>query len=50
MRINYDWEVGALHIRFKDATVTTKHPAEGISTDYDVDGHLAGINILAAFK
>lgn len=50
MRITYDREVDALYIRFKEATVTTKHLAEGIAADYDADGHLAGIEILDAVK
>lgn len=50
MRITYDHEVDALYIRFKEATVTTKHLAEGIAADYDADGHLAGIEILDAVK
>jgi hypothetical protein len=31
MRITYDQNVDALHIRFKEATVTTKHLGEGIA-------------------
>ena len=50
MRITYDREVDALYIRFKEATVTTKHLAEGIAADYDADGRLAGIEILDAMK
>jgi uncharacterized protein YuzE len=50
MKITYDREVDALYIRFKEATVTTKHLAEGIAADYDADGHLAGIEILDAMK
>jgi uncharacterized protein YuzE len=50
MRITYDQEVDALYIRFKETTVTTKHLAEGITADYDADGHLAGIEILEAMK
>ena len=46
MKIIYDHEVDALYIRFKETTVTTKHVAEGIAIDYDVDGYLAGIEIL----
>jgi uncharacterized protein YuzE len=42
--------VDALYIRFKEATVTTKHVAEGIAADYDADGYLAGIEILDAMK
>ena len=50
MRITYDREVDALYIRFKEATVTTKHLAEGIAADYDADGRLAGIEILDALQ
>lgn len=50
MRITYDQNVDALYIRFKDTTVTTKHPGEGIAADYDAEGHLAGIEILDAAK
>ena len=50
MRITYDPEVDALYIRFKEATVTTKHFTEGISADYDADSNLVGIEILDAIK
>jgi uncharacterized protein YuzE len=50
MRITYDPEVDALYIRFLDATVTTKHLAEGIAADYDAQGRLAGLEILDALK
>jgi uncharacterized protein YuzE len=50
MKISYDREVDALTISFRDATVTTKHLAEGIAADYDQEGRLAGIEILDAVK
>jgi uncharacterized protein YuzE len=50
MRISYDAEVDALSITFRDATVTTKHLADGIAADYDSDGKLAGIEVLDAIK
>ncbi len=50
MKITYDPEVDALYIRFREATVTTQHLAEGLAADYDADGHLAGIEILDAVK
>ena len=50
MKITYDPEVDALSITFRDATVTTKHLAEGIAADYDADGRLAGLEILDAMK
>lgn len=50
MRITYDPEVDALYIRFREATVTTKHIGEGLAADYDAEGQLAGIEILDAAK
>jgi uncharacterized protein YuzE len=50
MKISYDPEVDALSITFRDATVTSKHLAEGIAADYDCDGKLAGLEILDAMK
>jgi YD repeat-containing protein len=48
MHITYDAEVDALYIRFRETTVTTQRPAEGVALDYDADGHLAGIEVLDA--
>jgi uncharacterized protein YuzE len=50
MKITYDSQVDALYIRFKEATVTTKHLTEGIAADYDDKGRLAGIEVLDAMK
>jgi uncharacterized protein YuzE len=50
MKITYDSQVGALYIRFKESTVTTKHLTEGIAADYDAEGRLAGIEVLDAAK
>jgi len=50
MKITYDPEIDALYIRFRDATVTTQHLAEGLAADYDADDHLAGIEIPDAVK
>ena len=50
MRITYDPQVDALYIRFHEATVTTKHLAEGIAADYDAQGQLAGVEILDTVK
>jgi len=50
VKITYDAEVDALYIRFREATVTTKHVGEGLAADYDAEGHLAGIEILDAAK
>lgn len=46
MKICYDPDVDALSIIFREATVTTKHLAEGIAADYDSDGRLTGLEIL----
>ncbi len=48
MKIIYDAEVDALHILFRETTVTTQELAEGIAADYDAQGRLAGIEILDA--
>ena len=48
MKISYDPEVDALSVIFRETTVTTEHLADGIAADYDVDGRLAGIEILDA--
>ena len=50
MKITYDAEVDALYFQFLEATVTTKHLAEGIAADYDAQGRLAGIEILNALE
>lgn len=50
MKIKYDAQVDALSITFRETTVTTEHLAEGIAVDYDIDGKLAGIEILDAVK
>ena len=50
MRISYDSEVDALSIVFREATVTTKHLAEGIAGEYDREGRLAGLEVLDAVK
>ena len=50
MRITYDSEIDALYIRFIEATITSKHVAEGIAVDYDAEGRIAGIEILDAVK
>lgn len=48
MKIAYDREVDALHIRFKETTVTTKRVEDGIILEYDDAHRLAGIEILDA--
>ncbi len=50
MKISYDPEVDALSITFRETTVTTKHLAEGIATDFDAQGRLAGLEVLDAAK
>jgi uncharacterized protein YuzE len=50
MRVNYDQNVDAPYIRFKEAPVTSKHLGEGIAADFDTDGRLAGIEVLDAAK
>ena len=50
MKITYDAEVDVLYIQFVDATVTTKHLADGLAADYDASGRLAGIEILDALQ
>lgn len=40
----------AFSITFREATVTTKHLAEGIAADYDSEGRLAGLEIFDAQK
>ncbi len=50
MKISYDLEVDALSINFRDTTVTTQELAEGITAEYDAEGHLVGIEILDAAK
>jgi uncharacterized protein YuzE len=50
MKITYDAEVDVLYIQFLEATVTTKHLAEGIAAEYDAEERLAGIEILDALK
>ena len=50
MKINYDAEVDALSITFRETTVTTRHLAEGIAADYDSKEQLAGIEILDVVK
>ena len=50
MKISYDAEVDALSITFHETTVTSKHLAEGIAADYDLEGRLCGLEILDAQK
>lgn len=49
MKIEYDHEVDALHIRIQEKYVAkTKEIAEGINVDFDEDGKVIGFEILDA--
>jgi uncharacterized protein YuzE len=48
MKISYDPEADALSIIFREATVTTRDLAEGITGEYDEKGELVGLEILDA--
>ena len=50
MKISYDPEVDALSIVFREASVTTKHLAEGIAAEYDSEDRLVGLEILDAVR
>jgi uncharacterized protein YuzE len=47
MRITYDREADALYIELRQATATDSLDLEeGITTDFDGDGHVIGIEVL----
>lgn len=48
MKIRYDQKYDILYIEFKDTNVTTKRLDEDIAIDYDINGEIAGIEILSA--
>lgn len=49
MKIEYDKEVDALYILFRDVTPTdTADIEDGVTVDLDGDGHIVGIEILDA--
>lgn len=49
MKIEYDKEVDALYIRIQEKRVAhTKEIEEGINLDFDADGRMIGIEIIAA--
>ncbi|HPI20393.1 MAG TPA: DUF2283 domain-containing protein [Candidatus Kapabacteria bacterium] len=53
MKLLYDKEVDALYIEFKqiiDGSASTDDLSDYISINYDVDGKIAGIEILDASK
>lgn len=46
MKLNYHPETDSLYIDLSEKTsVETREISEGIQLDYDVDGHLVGIDI-----
>jgi uncharacterized protein YuzE len=50
MRFRYDAEVDALSMVFRETSVTTRDPAEGIAGEYDGEGHLVGLEVLDASR
>ncbi len=48
MKITYDPEADAVYIKFKSEMFRTEHWSESVAADYDVDGHLVGIEVLDA--
>ena len=52
MKISYDKTVDALYIRFIDEPrqVTTQRLTEDIAINYDQDGEIVGIEVLAAHE
>jgi len=48
MKITYDPIADAVSIEFSSAMFRTEHWSDSIAADYDVDGHLVGIEILDA--
>ncbi len=53
MKLLYDKEVDALYIEFKqiiDGSASTDDLSDCISINYDIDGKIAGIEILDASK
>jgi uncharacterized protein YuzE len=50
MKIRYDKEGDVLYVEFKDTSVTTKRLDQDIAVDYDAEGVIAGIEVLAASK
>lgn len=46
MRIEYDAEVDALSIIFRETTVTTRPIDDGITGEFDAAGNLVGLEIL----
>ena len=51
MRIEYDYEVDAIYIRFQEKLVArTKEVEDGINLDFDENGEIIGLEILDAKK
>ena len=50
MKIRYDPNVDALYIELATGFFRTEHWTDNIAADYDVNGHLCGIEILDASK
>lgn len=50
MKVKYDKEADVLYIEIRDTSVTTKRLDQDIAVDYDVDGEIAGIEVLSASK
>lgn len=50
MKISYDEECDAMSISFQETTVTSQRVAEGVTLEFDAEGHLAGIEILDAVR
>ncbi len=51
MKLNYHPETDSLYIDLSEKTsVETREISEGVLLDYDVDGHLVGIDIDNASK
>jgi uncharacterized protein YuzE len=48
MKITYDPEADAVYIKFKSKMFRTEHWSDSIAADYDVAGHLVGIEFLDA--
>ena len=48
MKITYDPEADALYIKFKSKMFRTEHWSDRVAADFDVEGHLVGIEILDA--
>ena len=46
MKISFDPEADALYIELKEGAFRTEHWSASVAADYDVQGHLAGIEIL----